>query len=293
MTIWHEGSLVDRAGEVVKRYNGTYFSYGKNSYLATNILCPDIAQWLGGEVPDLRNIKNTIRSDMYHTPSCLLVAAVNTENNAKTIFVLKSVAQNAVEPHTRNMTVDAFFYERATAEKLLAKDKVALTLIESYDDLDFSFPALGYINAEVGAVFVARTPKRQYRRALCAESVEIEHNDLFKTLRHKLGLHGVAHTQHKIMHRILFPEYLGAKDALKKLVSGKTYAVAVTKNVCICFLPNRKYFGILYKELYVGHVVENLNAWEINIVPEAAPFKEELMFTLGGLLAKDRQQDAQ
>lgn len=293
MTIWHEGSLVDRANEVIKRYNLTYFSYGKSSYVATNILCADIAQWVNGEMPDLKNIKNTIRSDMYHTPRCLLVTAVNAEDNVKTIFVLKSIAQNAVEPHTRNMTVNAFFYERATGEKFLAKEKVAFKLIESYDDLDFSFPALGYINTEAGAVFVSRTPKRQYRRALCVESVEIEHNDLFATLRQKLGLAAMANTQHKIMHRILFPKYLGAKDALKKLVSGKAYAVAVTKNVCVCFLPNRKYFGILYKELYVGHVLENLNAREINIVPEAAPFKEELMFTLGGLLEKDRQQDVQ
>lgn len=285
MTAWHEGFAVDRVADVSKKYGGTYFSFDNTAYYASHIHCTDIAVAPAHILLTRKNVAEVIANNTYSHKRALFVTASSVQTSARTVFVLGSLLNSAVDLFAKNVTAEAYFYEKALGDRLPAKEKIEFKYIHSYDELCFSFPPLGYINTTFGAFFIARAPNRQYRRGLCLDSIEIRQNDIFSSLVSKLGLREQPRIQTQDINRILFPKYYSAKDAIDSLEQGKVYSAAITKNICLCFLPNKKYFGILYKELYVGSVKEELVGYDINILEEAEPFREEILSFLDPLIS--------
>lgn len=285
MTAWHEGFAVDRAADVSKKYNGTYFSFDNMAYHTSHINCADIAVAPANFLLTRKNVAEVIANNTYTHKRMLFVTASTVQTNIRTVFVLDSLLSSAVDLFAKNVTTEAYFYEKALGDRLPAKEKVEFKYINSYDELCFSFPPLGYINTTFGAFFIARAPNRQYRRGFCVDSIEIRQNDIFLSLISKLGLPEKPYMKAQDIDRILFPKYYSAKDAINSLASGSVYAAAITKNICLCFLPNKKYFGILYKELYVGSVKEEAVGYDINILEEAEPFREEILTFLDPLIS--------
>lgn len=281
MTAWYAGYTKDRGTDVGKKYMGTYFSYGRISYFVKNIMCLDTAVFVPGFSYDPKTIKAKLSADMHESVPMLVILA---KDQAQTtfLFFLKDLADRAVEPVIKNVPVDQYVYDRSFGEGNLARNKIQVLQLNSLDELVFTFPPMGYVQLEQGPVFITRVPRRQYRKGICGDSLEIRHNDIFAMLLRKIGL-AAPNKEADVVQNMMFPVYKSAQEAVKLLEQGTSYAIAVNKNICLSFVPNKKYLGILYKELYAGNLKEALNCWEINIFPEASPFKEELLSVLGGL----------
>lgn len=304
MTAWYsEGLHAAAAGssDVLKRYEGTIFTYNNEAFSAARIISFPVSVFSEGAPPEAVRAFRLARSSIkiadtpLKKPSpdlsrfltnkiLLVVQGTRLENSTNVLFAPENILNSLADIDPLDKKRVAQFLLEMLGLNPNSHVKTGVVSVSSLDEINFSFPPLGYVNSPFGPFYSVRVPKRQWKRGVCRDTVSIVYNNVFQCLIRKVGLDTSGFHVNTLYSNIMLPKYKGVKDSIEYLLDGGSYGVALNKNICLSFLPNKKYeIGIFYKDLYVGNLTQEVGYWNIQLLPQASPFFDEINKVLGGL----------
>lgn len=140
-------------------------------------------------------------------------------------------------------------------------------------DLITTFPRLGALNLTHSVVVIRRLAKRQWRKVLNAQVIQL--HDPFEEERDLLGLPRIKGVENDtILLEIFNPVYPNREQAWERIAAGDTLAVAITPEWYLGVKAHAEGVKLFKDDLSVGTVTSSTT---VELYPEAQLLKEQVI----------------